>query len=158
MRAACRFLGLTASGNRHQCFKRICKRLKERDLIDADAVRLRLQSDTERGPNMQVAPQRILRMQKGVNMIWLIGPLSLGAHSVCLSKVVKIDMSRWKAMPHHPAVWLASTLDIVQGVVMKTNWQCYLHMIDSQRWWLPFQLLLKEGSMSRIWQQSLEGS
>ena len=57
MRAACRFLGLTASGNRHQCFKRICKHLKERDLIDADAVRLRLQSDTERRPNMQVAPK-----------------------------------------------------------------------------------------------------
>ena len=57
MRAACRFLGLTASGNRRQCFKRICKHHKERDLIDADAVRLRLQSDTERRPNMQVAPK-----------------------------------------------------------------------------------------------------
>ena len=56
MRAACRFLGLAATGNRAQCFKRICKHLKERDLIDADAVRHRLQSDAERRPNMQSVP------------------------------------------------------------------------------------------------------
>ena len=56
MRAACRFLGLAATGNRSQCFKRICKHLKERDLIDADAVRHRLQADSERRPNMQSVP------------------------------------------------------------------------------------------------------
>ena len=69
MRATRRFLGLVATGNRSQCFKRICKHLKERDLIDADAVRLRLQSDTERIPTICRLSPRTLRMLRSVNMI-----------------------------------------------------------------------------------------
>ena len=148
MRAACRFLGLTASGNRHQCFKRICKHLKERDLIDADAVRLRLQSDTERRPNMQVAPKNPTDAERREHDLthWPFKP----SCPLCVS--FKSRQDRHEQVKDHATS---------SNSLISFDFRYCSRRGDEDKLTVLFahaKLLLKEGSMSLIWQQSLEGS
>jgi len=58
LRAACSFLGLSQTGNKAQCLKRILRHVRERELIDAEAVGQRLQVEAERTPEQQrVSPE-----------------------------------------------------------------------------------------------------
>ena len=60
LRAACNFLGLSQTGNRAQCLKRILHHVRERELIDAEAVGQRLRVDAERTPEQQRVPPRAI--------------------------------------------------------------------------------------------------
>ena len=67
LRAACSFLGLSQTGNRAQCLKRILRHVRERELIDAEAVGQRLQVDAERTPEQQRVPPEPSQAEKDIH-------------------------------------------------------------------------------------------
>ena len=67
LRAACNFLGLTQTGNRAQCLQRILRHVRERELIDAEAIGQRLEVDAERTLEQQRVPPEPSQAEKDIH-------------------------------------------------------------------------------------------